>query len=221
MIRSPQLQKQWALFDQQQYQSAFADTHALLDRLHGLDLRDAHRLMGLACYRQREYSQASFWFKRACQGSDEAGDWFNLAVAAARQHDIELGEQAFEQVRICQQATRYHQEPGFYLQLYWYACVLCDASEYAHVQPRLDELAQVYRRLHSTDTIQLYVSRLPFLSSVLALAIRRFREAQQYAEGAAWLQALGEGLDEEGQEQVKRAIRELHEAGGLVLTRQT
>jgi len=209
MARPPQLQKQWELFDHQEYQHAFEEARASLDRLQGADLRDAYRLMGLACYRQHEYNQASFWLEKACQGSDDAGDWFNLAASATMQGRVELGAQAFEQVRICQQVARYRQGPGFYLQLYWYACVLCDKGEYARLQPLLDELAHVYKRLHTTDSTFLYVRRLPFLSCVLALVTRCFREQAKCAEGVAWLEALGEAFDDEGQRQVNRAMQQL------------
>jgi len=217
MVRSPQLEKEWALFDQQEYQRAFEEAHALLERLQGPDLRDAHRLMGLACYCQREYGQASFWFKKACQGSDEASDWFNLAVSTTMQGDSESGVQAFEQVRLCQQAAKYGQEPSFYLQLYWYACTLCDQGEYARLEPLRNELADVYRRLHSTDTSFVYSRRLPFFSSVLALAARCFNEQKKYAQGVSWLQTLGAALDDEGQRQVNRVILELQRAGGNVM----
>jgi hypothetical protein len=214
MIRSARLQEQWALYDEQEYELAFEQARALLDQLQGSDLRDAYRLVGLACHRQEQYGQASFWLRRACQGSDQAGDWLNLAVSATMQGDMELSAQAFEQVRICQQAARYGQAPGFYLQLYWHACALCDKGEYEPLQDLLDELAQVYRRLHSTDSAFLFARGLPFLSSLLSLATRRFREQGESAAGVVWMQALGEALDDEGQRQVKESVQELREAGG-------
>ena len=209
MVRSPQLRKQWELYEEQEYQRAFEEARALLVRLHGPDRRDAYRLVGLACHQQKQYSQATFWLRKACEGSDDAGDWLNLALAATMQGNHELGAEAFEQVRICQQVARYGQHPGFYLQLYWYACALYDKAAYERLQSLLDELADVYRRLHRTDTNFLYARRLPFLSSVLILAMRHFAEQEKRAEGVAWLHALGEKLDEEGQRQVNQAILDL------------
>ncbi len=209
MPGSPQLQKIWVLLEQKEYQQALEDLQAMLDRLQGAELREAHQLMGTLCYRQQQYSPASSWFRKACQGSDQASDWLNLAISATMQGDLELGAEAFEQVRICQKAAKYSQQPGFYLQLYWYACALCERGEYAGLQLLLDELAHVYRRMHRTDTTSLYIQRLPFFSNVLSLATRCFREQKKYSEGITWLQTLAEALDDEGRQQVEQAMREL------------
>ena len=209
MVRSPQLRKQWELYDEQEYQRAFEEARSLLVRLHGPDRRDAYRLVGLACHQQKQYGQATFWLRKACEGSDDAGDWLNLALAATMQGNHELGAESFEQVRICQQVARDGQHPGFYLQLYWYACALYEKAAYDRLQSLLDELADVYRRLYGTDTTFLYARRLPFLSSVLVLATRHFAEQEKDTEGVAWLEALGEKLDEEGQRQVNEAILKL------------
>ncbi len=215
MARSEVLERQWALYYDKEYALAFEETLAFVDKLQGSDLRDAQRLLGLACLRQQQYTQASLWFKKACQGSENAGDWLNLATSSALHSDMELSAQAFEQVRLIQQAARYHQGPGFYRQLFGYASALCEKGEYQHLQPLLDELAQAYHRVHSTDTAFLYVVGLPFLSSFLALAAHRFDKANEHAKGIRWLQALGKGLDEDGQRQVAKTARKLLERGGL------
>lgn len=216
MTRALQLQKQWALFDRQEFERAFAETHAVLSRLQGEDLRDAQRLMGLCCYLQQQYSVATFWFKKACQGSEQSSDWLNLALAATLHGDLELGAQAFEQARLCQQVARFRQVPGFYLQAFWYATALCDASPlypnqnvYPRVELLLNELAAVYKRLRCTDTAFVYSHELPFLVSFLELVVRCFRAQEKYAQGIAWLQELGDALDEEGKRQVSKAMAEL------------
>ncbi len=209
MARSQQLQELWALLDEQEYQRVLEQTQDLLATLQGPLLREAYKLMGLACFRQRKYREASVWFREACQGSDDSGDWFNLAVSATMQGEIEQGAQAFEQVRLCQEAARYRQEPGFYTQLYWYVSALCDRGEYERLQPLLNELTSVYPRLHCTETTFLYIRRLPFLSTLLSLVTRCFREQEKREEGIAWLQEFGQSLDEQGQRKVQEAIREL------------
>jgi tetratricopeptide (TPR) repeat protein len=218
VVRSPQLQKEWTLFDKQEYERAFEQARSALDGLAGPDLRDAYRLLGMACHHQKRHGEATFWFTRACQASDDAGDWLNLAVSATMQGDMELSSQAIEQVRICQQVARYVQGPGFYVHLYWYACALCDKEEHQRLQDVLDELAQAFRRLQRTDTAFVYARRLPFLSSVLALATRHFRAQGKQAEGLAWLQALGQVLDEQGQRQVDEAMQELRQGDGAAPT---
>ncbi len=214
MPRSEALQRQWALYDNKQYEPAFAETLSLLEELSGADLRDAHRLLGLASLRQRQYPQASLWLKKACQGSDDSSDWLNLATSAALQGQREASLEAFEQVRFIQQAAKYKQGPGFYHQLLWYASALCDGGQHDLLRPLLDELAQAYRRIHDTDTTLLYVLNMPFLSSTLALALRHFDAAGKHPDGVAWLQALGEGLDDEGQQQVANAVTELLQSNG-------
>jgi hypothetical protein len=211
--RSSALEKPWALYDNKEYAEAFEEAHALLDNLQGEDVRDAQRLLGLACLRQRQFEQASLWWTKACLGSEEADDWVQLAISAALQGRNRLGEEAFEQVRLIQQAARYNQGPGFYQHLFWYASAVSDHGDHEQVQPLLDELAQAYRRVHRTDTTQLYVIGLPFLSSMLVLAIRHFHGARQHAQGVTWLRSLAEALDEEGREQVEQAVRDLQALG--------
>ena len=211
MVRSPQLKEQWELFERQQYRRVFDKTFALRRQLRGVDLHDAYRLMGLACHHQQQYYQATLWFKKACQGSSEPGDWYNLAASATMQGNSQLGAEAFEQVRICQEAAKYRADPGFYWQLCWYASALCDAEEYARLQPLLDELAGVYERLGCTDTTYLYIRRVPFLSCFLALAARCFGSPERCAEGVAWLRAFGRKLDKEGQSQVGEVVQRLRD----------
>lgn len=209
MPRSPLLEKPWALFEQQRYQEAFDIVHAMLNSLQGEDLRDAQRLLGLSCYHQHQYERAVFWLTEACCGSEHAHDWLNLALAATMQGNVELGAQAFEQVHICQQASRYAQEPGWYLQLYGYADALCNSGQCMRALPLLNELANAYKRLHNTDTIFLYSRGLPFLSSFLNLAVRCFRTLQQQVEGTVWLEDVAKALDVPGQRQVRKAREEL------------
>jgi tetratricopeptide (TPR) repeat protein len=214
MPRSEALQRQWALYDNKQYGRAFAETMSLLEKLSGADLRDAQRLLGLASLRQRQYPQASLWLKKACQGSDDSSDWLELATSAALQGHLQLSAEAFEQVRLIQQVAKYQQGPGFYRQLLWYASALCDAGEHDRLRPLLDEVAQAYRRIHDTDSTLLYILNLPFLSSILALAVRHFDAAGKRHDGLAWLQALGQALDHEGREQVAQARSELQQPEG-------
>jgi tetratricopeptide (TPR) repeat protein len=209
MDHSPQLAAQWELLEQGEYAKAFQQTMALSDGLSGPHRRDAERLLGWVCYRQQQYAQASLWFKKACSGSDWADDWLNLAISTARQGQWTLSDQALEQVRLCQQAARYAQEPGLYLQLLAYARTLSDVGEPARVQVLLDELVSAYRRVGSADTTVLYVLRLPFLSSFLTLAVTHFRRQDNEDEGKVWLLALGAALDEEGQRRVAKAVEEL------------
>lgn len=209
MPRSPLLQKAWTLFEQGQYEEALEIAHARLSGLQGEDRRDAQRLIGLARYHQRQYEKAVFWLTEACKGSDYAGDWLNLALAAIMDRKRELAEEAFEQAHLCQQAAKYDQEPGWYVQLYWYACALGDAGQWERVLPLLDELAAAYKRVHQSDAVLLYARGMPFLPSFLALAVRCFRALERQAEGIAWLEELSKALDASGQRLVGKAVGEL------------
>lgn len=210
--RTLQLNRQWALFDRQEYERALQDTQAVLANLQGGDLQDAHRLLGLCYHFQGQYGQAVHWLQKAVQGSEDSKDWLNLALAATMNGDLELGEQAFEQVRLCQEVSRFRQEPGLFLQVYWYASALADGQRWTRVRPLLDELVGAYKRLYSTEPAYVYSRGMPFLYSVLELATRYFRELGQHAQGVAWLQGLASGLDENGQHQVSKAMGDLREA---------
>ena len=145
--------------------------------LLGTDLRDAQRLLGLACLRQRMHPDAVHWLERACAGNDDSDDWSALATAAAGQGNLNLADEAFEQVRLIQRTARYGQGKGFYHQLYGYASALCEAEAHDRVPPLLEELAAAYRRVGSSDTSLLYTVGLPFLSSFLYLAVRHLHSA--------------------------------------------
>ena len=227
MRRSPQLARQWKLYDQDAHERALQQARALLPRLHGPERREAQRLIGLCHLRQNKGDEAVDWLKRACEGSDNSQLWLELALAALKAGDRELSEEAFEQVRLCQQVARYAQAPGFYLQLFWYAGSLLDPlprpksgdawarakldinRQRQQARQLLDELAAVYRRLYLTDTTFLYARRMPFLSSFLTLAKHYFLLQDQRDEGRAWLQELAQGLDRQGQEQVRLAAAAL------------
>jgi hypothetical protein len=213
-MRSPLLEKQWALFDAQEYDRAFEQTRALLVRLPLAERRDAHRLLGLTRYIRSQYVEAVHWFREVCEGSDVADDWCRLALAATMAGKDELAAEAFEQVRFCHQASRYGQRPGLYLHIYWYATALSDVGQCAAAAPLLDELAQAYRRLRQADTVFLLAQGMPFLSSVLSLALECFRTQESHAAGVAWLEALARGLDEAGQRQVGQAMRDLVQKDG-------
>jgi hypothetical protein len=208
-MRSPLLEKQWALFDAGDHDRAYQQARVLLVRLPLADRRDAHRLLGLVRYGRSQYVEAVHWFRELCEGSDVADDWCRLALAAVMAHKDKLATEAFEQVRLCHQASHYSERPGLYVHIYWYATALCDVGQYAAAGPLLDELAQAYRRLHQTETTFLFAQGMPFLSSVLSLALQCFRHQEDYVGGAAWLEKLGQGLDEAGQRQVGQALRDL------------
>jgi hypothetical protein len=97
------------------------------------------------------------------------------------------------------------------MHIYWCASIRCDLRQYAAVGSLLNELARTYRRVHQTDSVLLFSRGLPFLSSVLSLAVQCFSAEENYATGITWLEALAKGLDEPGQRQVAGALRELME----------
>ncbi len=241
MRRSPQLARQWTLYDRDEHDRAQQQARTLLPRLRGGERQEAYRLIGLCCHRQQKHGEAVDWLKRACEGSEDSQVWLELALAALKAGDRTLSGEALEQVRLCQQAARYAQAPGFYLQLFWYAGTLLDAVARATAPPSqsagrssevdrsvpalgdpaplweqlrslLDELGTVYCRLYLTDTTFLYARQMPFLSSFLTLVTRYFVMCGQLADGVAWLKELSEALDSSGQEQVKQAIKTLRRA---------
>lgn len=233
MRRSLHLAAQWTLYDRDEHERALQQARMLLPRLRGAERQEAYRLIGLCYDRQRVHKEALHWLQRACEGSDDSQVWLELALAALRAGERTLSQEAFEQVRLCQQAARYAQAPGFYLQLFWYAGSLLDplprpkdGDAWARVkldlkdqrdQARLllDELGTVYCRLHNTDTTFLYMRHMPFLSSFLTLVMRYFQARGELQEGMAWLRELSAALDSRGQQQVREAIKALkHAASG-------
>jgi tetratricopeptide (TPR) repeat protein len=213
-MRSTLLEKQWALFDAGEHDRAFEQTRVLLVRLPPAERRDAYRLLGLSRYIRNRYAEAVHWFRELSEGSDVADDWCRLALAAAMAHKDQDAAAAFEQARFCHQVSRYSQRPGLYLHVFWYATALCEAGQYAATGPLLDELAQGYCRLRQTDMVFLFAQGMPFLSSVLSLALECFRNEENHAAGVTWLEALAKGLDEAGQRQVGEAMRDLVEKDG-------
>lgn len=203
------LEEQWDLFENGEYKRALEETRALLVRLSPVERRDAQRLVGRAYFELHDHRQALDWFREAADGSELADDWCRVALAATMMGNDKVASEAFEQVRLCHQASRYSQQPGLFVHVYWYAGALCAVKEYAAARLLLDELAQAFRRLHRTDTVFLYAHGMPFLSSVLSLALRCFRGQDAHAAGAAWLEELAGSLDEAGQRQVGQSLHDL------------
>jgi hypothetical protein len=214
MRRSERLHGQWALYDERQFDRACKETQAILATLQAADLQDAQRILGKCAYLQHRDQEAVQFLRKACQASDDSNDWLGLALAAVRAGQAELGAQAFEQVRICQQAAKFAQWPGIHLQVYWYALALCDMRQWFALAPLLDELKGVYKRLHCTDTAFVYRHGLPLLASALQLAARYFNAHGGRAAGVAWLQDLASGVDAEGGQEAERTAGELKEPVG-------
>ncbi len=56
----------------------------------------AKRFYGLANYRLKRYAQAAEIFESIAKYSNNSDDWFNLMTSAIRNHQIDLGEQAYD-----------------------------------------------------------------------------------------------------------------------------
>ena len=209
LIHSPRLRRQWQLFEQRQYRTALAQAMLMIEYLQGADLRDGLHLIGMTHYRLGQYDQSADWLGRACHGSEESADWLNLAVAAVLAGRVDQSEDAFAQVRICQQAAKHAQPPGLYRQMLWYAEALTQGNEFDPLWPLMDELASAYRHIRSTDVVSLYVANMPFLSTFLELSQRAWRRAGLASEMRDWLQGLADGLDPEGAGRVMRVIQQL------------
>jgi len=126
--RSPQLARQWTLYDRDEHDRALQQARTLLPRLRGAERQEACRLIGLCYDRKKEHREALHWLQLACQGSEDSQVWLEVALAALRADERQLSQQALEQVRLCQQAARYAQPPGLYVQLFWYAGSLLDPA---------------------------------------------------------------------------------------------
>jgi len=210
------LAEAWRLYENRNFAGAMKRAFAELDSLQGSDLRDAHRLLGRCSLHQRTYGDAANWLQAAAFGSDEAMDWLQLAIAAVLAHETARSREAFEQMIAIQSSCQFAQGPGYYRQLAWYASALCEAGELELALPLLNELAAAYHRVHTTTPSHLYVAKMPMLATMLELVVRYFRTCGQHTEGVAWLQALSQGLDDEGQRRTQKAIAELLHEGGLM-----
>jgi len=214
MGRSERLQHQWALCEERDFERASRETLAVLDGLQGADMQDAQRVLGTCAYHQQRHQDALHWLGMACHASDDSNDWLGVALAAVRAGNPDVGAQAFEQVRLCQQAAKYAQWPGIHLQVYTYALALSDMRQWVAVGPLLDELKRAYKRLYCTDAAYVYRHGMPFLVAALELAARYFNAHGGRSAGVAWLQDLADGVDAEGGQEVERAIGELKEPVG-------
>ena len=140
MRRSPQLARQWTLYDRDEHDRALQQARTLLPRLRGAERQEACRLIGLCYDRKKEHREALHWLQLACQGSEDSQVWLEVALAALRADERQLSQQALEQVRLCQQAARYAQPPGLYVQLFWYAGSLLDPAPRPTAPP--EEMAE-------------------------------------------------------------------------------
>lgn len=215
MRRSPQLAEAWEHYDDGEFAEAIAVVRVAWRTMFPDD-GDAEGwlLLGLAFDAMGHKRDAVRCLRKLCQGSELADDWCHLAVAALHQGDRELSEDAFEQVRLCHQVSRYVQRPGLFCHLFAYAHAQCEAGDREATRALLDELGDGLRRLPNVEPALLVARGMPTFAGVLELAVQHFRAAGTPDAGTSWLQALGEGVDAESGRQVARAMKELRDTDG-------
>lgn len=214
MARSPRLANAWARLEEGEHALAILLTGAVLNQLDDEELRESWLLLGVANDALGSYDEAVRCFRELCQGSERADDWCHLAVTALRAGDRQLSQEAFEQVRLCHQVSRYVQRPGLFSHLFFYAHALFNAGDRAGTRALLDEIGDGMRRLPNVEPALLVSRGMPSFPGVVDLAVRHFRAAKTPDAGTAWLQALGEGLDAASQRLISRAMQELRETDG-------
>lgn len=214
MTRAHRLAEAWERLEEGSAAQAILLAGAAFPELDRDERREGWLLLGLANDAAGNPDEAVRCFRELCQGSERADDWCHLAVAAVRAGDRSLSQDAFEQVRLCHQVSRYVQRPGLFVHLYFYATALFNTGDRAGTRALLDEIGDGLRRLPNVDPALLVSRGMPTFAGVVDLAVRHFRAARTPDAGMSWLQALGEGLDGESQRLVARAMKELRETDG-------
>jgi|GEM_PF-3249439 len=215
MRYSPKLAEAWEHFDRGDHTGAVAEARIKWRALYPDDgASEGWLLLGLALDAIEWYDEAVECLTVLCKGSELADNWCHLAVATLHAGKRKLSEEAFEQVRLCHQVSRYAQRPGLFWHLFAYAHALLEAGDLPGTRALLDEIGDGMRRLPNVEPALLVARGMPTFPGLLELAVRYFRAACTPDAGTAWLQALGEGLDAESGRQVARAMKELRETDG-------
>jgi tetratricopeptide (TPR) repeat protein len=194
------LQRLWALLNDEKYQEVIDDATKLLNSLVPEVSIDANKLLGMAFFRQNKYAESVPFFEVVAANSNDVSAWFNIVTSATLSGDVQKGEAAFNKATQIQINDGYQQQPSVSFMRHYYACALRDIGEYERALAQINELRTIYEQLKITDSTFVYIRGVPFLSHFMDLAIDVFNGLGKNFNAESWISEFSEKLDEEGQE---------------------
>lgn len=113
-----------------------------------------NRICGLSLYKQKKYKESIVFLEAACQLGNYRHDWYNLAMASAFSGDLEMAEQAFQNI------YRTNVQPGYMYAvavpglIFQYTKALIQKQFIGAAKKRTRELKQMYQGVGNDITKQ-------------------------------------------------------------------
>nr|WP_321452667.1 hypothetical protein [uncultured Carboxylicivirga sp.] len=114
----------------------------------------ANRICGLSFYKRKKYDDSIDFLQAACQLGNYRHDWYNLAMASAFSGNLEMAEQAFQNI------YRTNVQPGYMYAvavpglIFQYTKVLIQQKFIDAAKKRTRELKQMYQGVGNDTTKQ-------------------------------------------------------------------
>ncbi len=166
---------------------------------------EALRLLGLACVRMNKQAEAANYYEQVCDKSNDADDWFNLAMARLMSGDSVHGIIALEEAK--RRHTESKEKMSVPMMLFYFIGGLLDLGMWDAAKRYLQELAEVYAGAGKCNDAYLYAHDLPYFSWFLNSVVTAFRSSHSNQAGITWLRSIAAKFDAEGQAKVENAIR--------------
>lgn len=206
---SRELRDAWLAFETNYLDRAFELATQYRDSSDAELAADAKKLVALVQFRRRQYETAIVLFRDVVTVHDNAGNWFNVAIAATLGGDTESGRDAFD--RALAAIVRGDVSDGLsspFMRQY-YACALRDRGEFAKALEQIEKLREIYEQLKITDDTFVYIRGVPFLSHTMDLAVDVFRSIGDSFDWHHWIDAFARKLDDEGREHLNTVKQRL------------
>lgn len=194
------------LFEETKYEELISQVEA--DET--LDIDDSFRpSLALSYFHTENYKKSTELFSEICKDSKDPLAWFNLCTSAILNNEERKGLDALNH------AIRYNREtktdgegiPTPFMQLYA-TKALVDAGKYNLAFNQLNELAEVYGSLSTTDDTFLYMRGVPFFSEFVKLG-ESILPKQTVIDGKEWITYISSRLDEEGKTELNQLEQNL------------
>ena len=149
---------------------------------------EALRYQGLAFYKQRNFTEAVRVWERLVSIESYRTDWYNLAMALAKNNQGIEAQKTFQKVYSSATLQGYLHQISVPMMLYIFASALAEKEFYTLALDRLTELKQMFVAANTADATKLNAMGLPPVSGFVTLSgkvlhgLSEPRPAQWFAE---------------------------------------
>ena len=210
-VQPPGLDDARKLFQQKEFiQSLEAASQYLASQRKGIQ-HEANNLVALNHFKLGNHEQAAYLFAALAQERNDPADWFNLALSATLNDEIDKGRQAFEKAIALYKAeagTEFLKIPSL---TFYYMQSLKKMKRFDLAFEQLQVLGCIFAEAKLTEGHFLYAKALPLFQKVIG-ASREVLSQLDLDKVKAWLSNLRQSMDHRGHRYLLEFERSLNYA---------